>query len=84
MGLVGLTLWIGVPAAANALRGDAHLAQAPTAAYVVRQGDTLWAIASRSAPGSDPRQVVDRIDAMNGLHGGAIVPGQVLVVPDAG
>jgi LysM domain len=48
--------------------------------YVVREGDTLWTIARRLAPGSDPRPVVDQLSAMNGVDAGRLVPGQTLVV----
>ena len=34
--------------------------------YVVRQGDTLWAIASRIAPAGDPRPVIQAIQDANG------------------
>ena len=34
--------------------------------YVVRPGDTLWSIAEQIAPGRDPRQVVDALEAANG------------------
>jgi nucleoid-associated protein YgaU len=50
--------------------------------YVVRGGDTLWAIAERIAPGSDPRGVVDAIAEANAVDAGALVPGQTLVIPD--
>jgi hypothetical protein len=33
---------------------------------VVRQGDTLWSIAERLAPNSDPRAVVDALAATRG------------------
>jgi nucleoid-associated protein YgaU len=49
--------------------------------YVVRQGDTLWAIALRLAPGRDPRPLVDAISAANGVDAGALVPGRTLVIP---
>lgn len=49
--------------------------------YVVREGDTLWSIAQRVAPGEDPRPLVDAITAVNGVDAGAIVPGQTLLVP---
>ena len=52
--------------------------------YVVRSGDTLWAIARSAAPGQDPRPVVDAILESNGLDAGDLVPGQMLVVPTAG
>ena len=49
--------------------------------YVVREGDTLWTIARRLAPESDPRPIVDVLSTANGLEAGLIVPGQTLVVP---
>ena len=48
---------------------------------VVRPGDTLWAIARRSEPASDPRAVVDAIAVANGVQAGVVVPGQRLVMP---
>ena len=50
------------------------------ASVTVRPGDTLWAIASRVAPGQDPRAEVDRLQRLNRLPGPALVPGQVLRV----
>jgi hypothetical protein len=38
----------------------------PGEVYVVQPGDTLWSIATRLAPGSDPRGVVDALRAANG------------------
>ena len=52
--------------------------------YVVREGDTLWSIAQRVAPGEDPRPLVDAIVSANRVDAGAIVPGQTLLVPSAG
>jgi nucleoid-associated protein YgaU len=52
--------------------------------YVVRSGDTLWSIASRVAPGRDPRPLVDDIVEANGVDAGAIVPGQTLTIPSVG
>ena len=48
---------------------------------IVRPGDTLWAIAARSAPGSDPRAIADAMASANGIDPGGLVPGQRLVVP---
>jgi hypothetical protein len=47
----------------------------------VEPGDTLWQIARRAAPQSDPRLVVDRIVEINGLDGAAIQAGSRLAVP---
>jgi nucleoid-associated protein YgaU len=48
---------------------------------VVRPGDTLWSIARRSEPASDPRAVVDAIAGANGVQARELVPGQRLLVP---
>ncbi len=48
---------------------------------VVRSGDTLWSIARRSEPPSDPRAVVDAIAAANGVRAGELLAGQRLLVP---
>ncbi len=50
--------------------------------YVVRPGDTMWSIARRLHDG-DPRALVDAIQAANGTDPGAVVPGQVLLIPAA-
>ena len=52
--------------------------------YVVRPGDTLWSIASRSEPSTDPRVVIDAITSANGVDPGALVPGQQLSIPSVG
>jgi nucleoid-associated protein YgaU len=52
--------------------------------YVVRPGDTLWSIATRFRPGTDPRLVVDRIAHDNDLDVGALVPGQQVTIPAIG
>jgi len=49
--------------------------------YVVREGDTLWAIARERSPGRDPRDVVQAIVDANQIDAGALLPGQVLVIP---
>ncbi|MGZ4133209.1 MAG: LysM peptidoglycan-binding domain-containing protein [Actinomycetota bacterium] len=83
-GLLTLTLALGLPAAANAFHAPGS-GMRPVAArsYVVRDGDTLWSIATRVAGGRDPRLVVQRLTAANHLEGASIVPGQMLVVPSA-
>jgi Tfp pilus assembly protein FimV len=53
----------------------------PSRTYVVRTGDTLWSIATRLAPSTDPRVVVDAIASTNGVDPGALVPGQQLSIP---
>ncbi len=48
--------------------------------YRVQAGDTLWSIAADRYHG-DPRQGVWVIQRENGLSGGGLTPGQVLMLP---
>jgi nucleoid-associated protein YgaU len=48
--------------------------------YVVRTGDTLWAIAAAHYAG-DPREGVYRLEQRNHLGGALVRPGQRLVLP---
>lgn len=52
-----------------------------TQPVVVEQGDSLWAIAERYAPHSDPREVVAELRKANGLDSNLIQPGMVIQVP---
>jgi Tfp pilus assembly protein FimV len=77
-----LIAWSSAPASAGASpsRGGA-VADQPgrPAVVVVQSGDSLWSIAQRLAPGSDPRSVVARLERLNKLADGAqLVPGQQL------
>jgi Tfp pilus assembly protein FimV len=84
-----LTLTVSLALVAAAWAGPAVRAlgspERPTriarSSYVVRKGDTLWTIARRLAPESDPRPIVDVLSTANDLDAGRIVPGQTLVVP---
>ena len=75
--LIGAVLVLGVPAVSRAVGDPA----AQPATYVVRPGDTLWSIAVRVSPGSDPRPVVDAIVRANGIDAARLVPGQELQLP---
>ncbi len=50
--------------------------------HTVRPGETLWAIARRYFPETDPRCGVMAIQRVNGLDGGPLSVGTVLVVPE--
>ena len=52
----------------------------PESRYVVKPGDTLWAIALERY-GGDPREAVWEIRERNGIDGSTVHPGQVLVLP---
>jgi hypothetical protein len=51
--------------------------------YLVRPGDTLWALAT-DRYGGDPRRGVWQIRERNGLGGGVLRPGTVLYLPARG
>ena len=67
--------------AVRALGAGSEPVPVSSARYLVRQGDTLWSIAERVAPGEDPRPVVDALASANDLDPGTLFPGQLLVVP---
>ena len=82
--VVGLGL-IGTGQVASALgsHGDG-VQRVSQRTYVVREGDTLWAIASRITPAGDPRPVIQAIQEANGVDAGSLVPGAVLRIPALG
>lgn len=57
---------------------------APSGTYAevtVMAGESLWSIAERIAPTTDPRDVVADIARLNALSGGAVMAGQRLAIP---
>ena len=50
---------------------------------VVQPGETLWGVASRIAPGQDPRPVVEQIRRLNDLETATLQVGQQLLLPKA-
>jgi hypothetical protein len=48
--------------------------------HLVQPGETVWGITA-AAYGGDPRTHVGDVQRANRLAGGAILPGQVLVLP---
>lgn len=50
----------------------------------VQQGETLWSVAQRIAPGNDPREVIAQIRRINHLQGSSLQAGQQLLLPAAG
>jgi len=71
--------WVGSAVAGG---DDAGLRLAGESSVVVRQGDTLWSIASAVAGEEvDVRAVIADIRELNDLPDAVVVPGQVLVLP---
>jgi hypothetical protein len=64
---------------AGASGDDARLPHPrPPASVLVADGDTLWTIAQRVAPGVDPRREVALLVRLNHLSTVDVVPGQVI------
>ena len=74
-----LTLLLGP--VGHALQAGAAVRHPAT--VVVRPGDSLWTIARRVHPATDPRAVVADIVAANTVDAGALRPGTRLVVPES-
>lgn len=83
--LVAIPLVIG--AAAFAINGGGAIAsgeatQSTSFSHVtVSSGQSLWQIAERIAPSSDPRDVVAAIIDLNQLPSSLVMPGQRLAIP---
>jgi LysM repeat protein len=82
LGVVGGALAVAGALSAQSAVADAPGEAVPVVTRTVVQGETLWSIAGSVArPGEDLRDVVDRLESLNGLTGSAIRAGQELVVP---
>ena len=53
----------------------------PARTVVVGTGDSLWTIAERVAPRTDPRLTVAALERANGLTDGRVAAGATLVLP---
>ena len=74
---VAVGSWLGPLVAGS----GTDLRLAGESSVVVRPGDTLWSIASAVDGDADVRAVIDEIQALNGLRGTDLVPGQTLALP---
>ena len=75
-----LLILVCVAALAVGLAARGSNGAGPKRIYVVRPGDTLWAVAERTYAG-DPREGVWKLQQRNHLGSATIVPGEKLVVP---
>ena len=72
----------GVMTAGNLASAGTEPGAAATATRVtVAPGDSLWSIAEREAPGTDPRDTVEDILRLNHLDSVAVEAGSVLLLP---
>ena len=84
-----LTLLVAVSAAVLATGGGLASAVTPGSGggaaaverVTVRPGETLWAIAERTAPGVDPRETVAELMDLNALETSSVPAGSVLLLP---
>jgi LysM repeat protein len=77
LALVGALMGLG----ASTVRAGQQRPSQPVWSHVVAPGETLWDLARAAAPKEDPRKTVDLLVEANHLRGGAIFPGQRLVLP---
>lgn len=78
-------LLVAVAAAVLATGGASALAgtdrPATHAQVTVQPGETLWQIAERTAPATDPRETVQQILDLNGLQTSQVQAGTALQLP---
>lgn len=70
--------WLSAPSPAGTASSTTADTTSGAASVTVQDGDTLWSIAGRVAPGKDPRAEVDLLQRLNSLSGAALTPGQSL------
>jgi LysM domain len=74
-------LAVGVFALSGSATGSGERGEpVPVTMVQVESGDTLWSIATRVAPGEDPRDLIDEIEELNSLNGSLPV-GERIAVP---
>lgn len=91
--LVGLTLILTLAAAAAGILSATRAADATTnltviqaphhgwRTHVVTRGETLWDLAVRFAPKTDPRETVLRLQQVNNLTSSLLPVGRAVLVP---
>jgi LysM domain-containing protein len=79
VGLIWLAAAGGAGAAGSGLSPSQY--EKDMSQVVVQPGDSLWSIAERAEPHSDPRIVIQQITDINALPSAQIAVGQRLWVP---
>ena len=73
-------LALGVFALSGSATGSGERGEPVAVTMVqVESGDTLWSIATRAAPGEDPRDLIDEIEELNSLSGSLPVGDRIAV-----
>jgi hypothetical protein len=75
--MASLASFILLATASRAENGSAG----PRPTVVVQRDDTLWSIATRTAPRRDPYAAVAEIKKINNIQGYVVHPGQTLELP---
>ena len=78
--LIAVLTLIGTVSRVGALAGSPAVPASAPAQVVVAPGETLWSIAERVAPHTDPRTVVAEIRSLNHLSGTDVRAGQTLLL----
>jgi hypothetical protein len=88
--VVSPLLAVGIAAGVNATSAIATSVGAGSSSSLVEfdyltinAGESLWQIAERIAPASDPRDVIADIVALNQLPTSSVEPGQRIAIPTA-
>jgi LysM repeat protein len=85
LALMALLVLAGIVLGHGSSQAAGHGSVAATSrTLTVKPGDTLWSVAARIAPHTDPRLVVADIESRNHLLGGQVRAGEQLRVPRIG
>lgn len=82
MAVAALLAGAGMFAAAQA-QASAEVSGEQFTYVVAEPGDSLWSLATRIAPGADPRDVIDDVMRLNQLQSVDIEAGQQIAIPKA-